>query len=480
MFIELLRKKIADLTLQRDAAVDKIDAFAATLLDEKRDATDAENTEMVTLRDQAKTLTGEISDLRADLDERLQIDAARKASAKFDAPAITGRAGGGDNPYDIELRSAPRTPEVRRDIESRALRAIEIEDDLSDDNKAHVERMLRNKRINRGGALARHILTTGRPEYRDAFIELSLRAQPILTAEQADAVKEIRGLQITTDASGGYLMPFTLDPTIILTNNGVVNPIRQLATVNSVATDNWQGITSAGVTASYDAEESEVSDDTPTLAQPSIAIHQGQAFVPFSVQAEDDFASLSSELADAFADAKDRLELNAFTLGTGTGQPFGLITEATVVATTTADTFVRGDVYKLQQAVAPRHRRNGVWMANLNVLNLIAEFDTGSGSVHRLLTDGPVGVGASGQIRLQAAYENSEMDGVIDAAASNKILAYGDFKKYRIHDRIGMTVELVPYLFGANRRPTGQRGWYSRFRHGARLIDAAAVKVLDA
>ena len=95
MFIELLRKKIADLTLQRDAAVDKIDAFAATLLDEKRDATDAENTEMVTLRDQAKSLTGEISDLRADLDERLQIDAARKASAKFDAPAITGRAGGG-------------------------------------------------------------------------------------------------------------------------------------------------------------------------------------------------------------------------------------------------------------------------------------------------------------------------------------------------------------------------------------------------
>ena len=89
-----------------------------------------------------------------------------------------------------------------------------------------------------------------------------MRAQPILTAEQADAVKEIRGLQITTDASGGYLMPFTLDPTIILTNNGVVNPIRQLATVNSVATDNWQGITSAGVTASYDAEESEVSDDT--------------------------------------------------------------------------------------------------------------------------------------------------------------------------------------------------------------------------
>ena len=480
MFIKLLRKQIADLTIKRDTAIDKIDAFAATLLDEKRAATDDENTEMVSLQDEARTAAAEIKEKEADLADRLQIDEARKTKAKYDAPAFTGKAGGGSDPYDIDLRSAPRTKDVARDIQSRAMRALEVEDDLSDDNKAHVERMLRNKRVNRGGALARHILATGRPEYRDAFVELVLRAQPILTPEQAAAVQEIRGLQITADASGGYLMPFTLDPTIILTNNGVINPIRELATVISVSTDNWQGVSTAGVTASYDAEESEVSDDTPTLAQPSIAVHQGQAFVPFSVQAEDDFESLSADVADMFADAKDRLELNAFTLGTGTGQPFGFITEATVVATTTGDTFVRGDVYKLQQAVAPRHRRNGKWMANLNVLNLIAEFDTGSGSVHRLLTDGPVGVGASGQIRLQDAYENSEMDGVIDAAQSNKILAYGDFKKFRIHDRIGMTVELVPHLFGANRRPTGQRGWYARFRHGARLVDAAAVKVLDA
>ena len=135
MFIELLRKKIADLTLQRDAAVDKIGAFAATLLDEKRDATDAENTEMVTLRDQAKSLTGEISDLRADLDERLQIDAARKASAKFDAPAITA-APAGDELDDIELRSEDRDPRGSPHRRREAPAAIEIEDDLSDDNKA--------------------------------------------------------------------------------------------------------------------------------------------------------------------------------------------------------------------------------------------------------------------------------------------------------------------------------------------------------
>lgn len=471
-YTEILRQQIAALETERDAALDEMDQIAAATATENRQATDAE---MTIVNARSERLTEINTQLKADRARLSELEAAEAARENRPAAPAFNR-GTGTNPYDIDLRSAPRTEEVRRDIASRALRAVEIEEDLDDDGKAHVERMLRNKRVNRGGALARHIIATGRPEYRGAFRELTLRANPLLTPEQMQAVHELRGLQITADASGGYLMPFTLDPTIILTNNGVINPIRQLATVITVATDNWQGVTTAGVTASYDAEESEVSDDTPTLAQPSIAVHQGQAFVPFSVQAEDDLDALAADVADMFADAKDRLELNAFTLGTGTGQPYGVVTEATAVATTSADTYAVGDVYKLQQNVAARHRRNGKWMANLNVINLTRQF--GSALGHAFLTD--LGGGQPPMLLGQDLYENSEMDGTIDAAATNKIVLYGDFKKYRIHDRIGMTVELVPHLFGASRRPTGQRGWYARFRHGARLVDVNAVKVLDA
>lgn len=484
-YLEILRKQIEAMILERDAKLAAVELLADTLNETRdadgkaREATPEEDTEARANVAAAKDLDGKIAEAEARYAELAALEQRKATSRPPAAPAFTGRAGGGSDPYDVVIARSARTPEVIADQRDRALRALEIETDLDDDSKGHVERMLRNKRINRNGALARHILATGRPAYRDAFVELVCRSQPILTVEQGAAVQEIRGLQITTDASGGYLMPFTLDPTIILTNNGVVNPIRELATVITVATDNWQGVTSAGVTASYDAEESEVSDDTPTLAQPTIAVHQGQAFVPFSVQAEDDLDGLAMDVADMFADAKDRLELNAFTLGTGTGQPFGFVTEATTVATASADTYVRADVYSLQQAVAPRHRRNGKWMANLAILNLTAEFDTGTGSIHPLLQPS-VTPGTSGQIRLQDAYENSEMDGVINAAATNLILAYGDFRKYRIHDRIGMTVELVPHLFGATRRPTGQRGWYCRFRHGARLVDVNAIKVLNA
>ena len=53
------------------------------------------------------------------------------------------------------------------------------------------------------------------------------------------------------------------------------------------------------------------------------------------------------------------------------------------------------------------------------------------------------------------------------------IVIAGDFSKYVIADRLGMNVELVPMLFGTNRRPTGQRGMYAFWRNTAAMIASA-------
>lgn len=47
----------------------------------------------------------------------------------------------------------------------------------------------------------------------------------------------------------------------------------------------------------------------------------------------------------------------------------------------------------------------------------------------------------------------------------------GDFKEgFVIGDRIGASVELIPYLFGASQRPTGQRGAYLWWRTGSAVV----------
>lgn len=71
------------------------------------------------------------------------------------------------------------------------------------------------------------------------------------------------------------------------------------------------------------------------------------------------------------------------------------------------------------------------------------------------------------------------MDNTI--AAGNPVLIYGDFSSnYVITQRVGSSVELVPHLFGSNRRPTGQRGMLLWARYGADSINDSAFRMLVA
>jgi HK97 family phage major capsid protein len=60
----------------------------------------------------------------------------------------------------------------------------------------------------------------------------------------------------------------------------------------------------------------------------------------------------------------------------------------------------------------------------------------------------------------------------------SKFLLYGDFSRYAIVERVGMQIELIPHLFGANRRPTGQRGLYAFWGNSAKVVDANAFRAL--
>ena len=43
----------------------------------------------------------------------------------------------------------------------------------------------------------------------------------------------------------------------------------------------------------------------------------------------------------------------------------------------------------------------------------------------------------------------------------------------------GMVVDLIPHMFGANQRPTGERALYCYWRNGSGLIDGNAMRLLN-
>jgi HK97 family phage major capsid protein/HK97 family phage prohead protease len=383
--------------------------------------------------------------------------------------------------YDITSlrRDARNIDDLARAMRDNALRAVELNhyDSARDDEanvRAHIESLLR-RNDTKDGELARRILQTGSDTYDRAFGKACLAGKTDgLTNEERAA------LAVGVTTTGGFAVPFSLDPTVIMTNASVVNPIRQLARVIQISGKTWQGVTSAGISVARGAEAAEASDNSPTLAQPTLTPTRVQGFVPFSFEVDQDWAQMRGELGMMFDEAKDVEEATAFVTGTGVDpQPEGVITGVgavggSVIAGGTSVAFGAAEVYSLVDALPPRHVANASFLANKKVYNKVRQFDTqGGANLWARIAEG-----RPSRLVDFPVYEASTMSSSI--TATQKVLLLGDFKKFLIVDKIGMSVELIPHLFGtANNFPTGQRGLYAVWRNSSKVIDPNAFRLLQ-
>lgn len=391
------------------------------------------------------------------------------------------------NPWDM---SAMRTfgrdgGEVNAELRSRALSAIEKMPAANDHVRKAATRIV-EEHDDKHSRLARFVLLTSSPTYLRAWSKMARNDQHLLSADEARSIAEVRAMSLT-DSAGGYLVPFQLDPTVIITANGSLNDIRQVARQVVATGDTWNGVSSGAVSWSWDAEASQVSDDSTTFAQPAIPNYTARGFVPISIEALEDEQNVTQEVARLLAFGKDELEATAFTLGTGSGQPTGIITAlagtSSEINAAADDTFALADVYTLQGSLPGRYRARASWLANNLIYNRIRQFDTagGAGLWERVGADRPA------QLLGRPALEAEAMDGSVttSGAVSNFVLVFGDFSNYVITDRIGMTVEFIPHLFQQTTagtgfgRPTGQRGWFAYYRTGADSVNDGAFRLLD-
>jgi HK97 family phage major capsid protein len=332
---------------------------------------------------------------------------------------------------------------------------------------------------------AQWVVAAGAPAYRTAFAKLLMdptRGHLLWDREEQAAYQsaaECRTAMGLTDGAGGYLVPFELDPAIMLTSDGSITPLRQVSRVVQTVTDVWHGVTSAGATAEWKAEAAEAGDGSPALGPPSIPVHFGDVFVPYSIEVGMDAVGFVEQVTEVMRDAADQLQATAFTTGDGSGKPTGFVTAlagtASEINAASSETFTAADIYALQNALPPRFQVNARWMANIATINSASQFETTNGALKfPEIRDG--------QLLRKPLHELSNMDGTYNAAttANNYILAYGDFRNFVIADRVGTTVELVPHLFHTdNNRPSGQRGLFVYFRTGSDVVVDQAFRLLD-
>jgi HK97 family phage major capsid protein len=369
------------------------------------------------------------------------------------------------------------------ELRSRALSAAEKAAGANDAGRAAMTKVIEED-TSIDAALSRLALITSDPDYVAAWAEL-LRTgglAPILSEPEVLAIRRMRELQRAmslTDSGGGYLVPFQLDPAVIITSDGSYNPFRAVSRVVQATGDTYNPVSAGATVWSWDAENSEVSDDTSTFVQPSVTVHTGRGFVPFSIQVGEDAPNLAEEVSRLLSFGRATLESQAFAIGSGSGEPFGIVTAlagtASVVSATTNNSFGPAvDVYKLDEALPARYRssRSSAWFGHRTFLNDISQAESANGA--RLFPDV---LGNPGTLLGVAAYESEAMDAVL-ATGDDYILVFGDFSNYLIADR-STSVEFIPHLFHTtSNRPSGTRGFYAYHRVGAGSVNDAGFRML--
>ena len=299
-------------------------------------------------RSRFNKLEDEIEDLEAFIAEKEKVEkiiqrhAASGGDGALERVSFqTARPGAtkSEDIYDLSTieRSWDNPEGEERQYRDRGLKAIERAkfphpkaQKESEDVQGHLERLIGDGEDGgrRGAAVARHLLATGSPEYRRAFTRTSrapperARPEPDLPCDEPDRRIGWRGGSVRSRSDAAPQRT-----TVRSTRTAAI------ADVRTITVDEWRGVTSGGITAAFQAEAAATTDQSPTLASVSISTEMARVNIPYSIEIGMDWGSFASDMAQEIQNAKDVLEATKFAVGSGTNEPFGVVTGATTVFT---------------------------------------------------------------------------------------------------------------------------------------------------
>jgi HK97 family phage major capsid protein len=473
-------KEVIDPRLSRFVQLrDRLQEIDASLLElndkgERAALTEDEETRWDSLVAEREILLPEHQKLaaRAQAIEQIRNTAHRRIAGLPDSPKVAEQYFGRD------VRSLPW-----REARDGALTVLEDRESTAGLTTHQLDYLDHEVRKAGRTELARRIIVTENDAYRSAFFKYMTRGNVVLDDEERVAMlryEEYRAAAEGTTTTGGFAIPVFIDPSVILTDQETENPFLAYARTVDVNTNAWKGISAAGVTWAFGSEGTAVTDNSLTIAQPTVTVFMARGFIPYSIEIGQDWPDFQAEMGRLLGIGYDELLLSKFSTGNGTTEPRGIVTalNATTnqqVISLTDGSFGYQDVYSTWKALPQKYRRRASWMMSVGVNNAIRQF--GASNVYHAATV-PLPAGAAEVLFNRPVLENPYFADFTGTTGAESRLVVGDFSNYVIARRQGMNVELVPQLFDVtNNRPTGSRGWFAYARIGGNSVNDAAFRI---
>ena len=307
-------------------------------------------------------------------------------------------------------------------------------------------------------------------------VALYLRKGMNLNAQELAMVQN--AMSTTTGSEGGFTVPTEI-ATMVIDALKTFGGMRSVANIiRSSAGNDWQYPASDGTSEVGEivGQNAAATGQDITFSQVPLVTYKYSSkkiALPWEL-VQDSVIDIVAFVVNRLATRLGRITNTHFTVGTGSGQPFGIVARASsgkVGTTGQTTTVIYDDIVDLQHSIDPAYRKNGKFMMNdasVKVLRKIKDSQNRPLFVPGYEMNVPGG--APDTLCGAPIVVNQDMAVM---AANAKSIIYGDFSLYTIRDVMSAEVRRFDDSAFALNGQVGFCGWQ---RCGGNLLDTAGVK----
>jgi HK97 family phage major capsid protein len=404
-----------------------------------------------------------------------------------------------------------------------ALRSIDRNATLTPASQDRLDGLVRTRTSECDGKLvARHILVTGSPAYRSAWLKWLQHSSPAWDPSEQRAVRDwydhqkaierhaltveanvrdakaARGEAVVSRAmteggSGGLGVPYDLDPTLVIVAGGVA-AAQIFAVCKQVitTTDNWHYWSAPSTGFVTQAEGAVAADETPTFGGATdIPVYAARDFLPFSLEFGMDQPDWPANAQAMFANAFHEYASLKTAVGSGSSDSTGVFTRMANTTTspahvtvTTAGDLSATDVRAAWGALPERYRVDPscAWMMSPSVETQVSALAAPSVTNGLGPEDWKTNMGTGQHVLMgRPVLSVADAPAWTGTTGAANVLTVGAFARFAAVFRLGgFMVELIPHLRDVSTGfPTGDRAYYATARFGSDVIDVDAFRILS-
>lgn len=305
-----------------------------------------------------------------------------------------------------------------------------------------------------------------------------LRNGKNVTSEQAAMIHN--AMSTTTTTEGGYTVPAEIAAMVVdaMKAYGGMRAVSQVLTTaggNSLNYPTSDGTSEVGEIVDQNGAASGADITFGTVAVNPYKYSSKKIALPVEL-VQDAAIDVVAFVVNRLATRLARITNQHYTVGTGSGQPFGVMARAATGktgATGTATSVTYDDLIDLIHSVNSAYRTNARFMLKDLSVAVIRKLKDTTG--RPIWTPGDMEGIDGGTPSTICGYAYTVNDDIATMAANAKSIAFGDFSQFVIRDVQNSTsmLRFDDSAFALN----GQVGFCGWTRTGSNLLDTSAVKV---